>query len=132
LGSIETDVPIFDGREKVLEAQKGIRSSASRHDESTWPEPKAGNSRPLRSSRRGAEREIRSSASLRLRAIPSGHRNLVHFATILESRHRSVFNRSRSSFSFSRSGENENDYENENEPDLGTFGCGCREAEYPG
>jgi hypothetical protein len=45
-----------------------------------------------------------------------------------------VFNRSRSSFSFSfsRCGENENDYENENEPDLGSFGCGCRGAKYPG
>jgi hypothetical protein len=42
------------------------------------------------------------------------------FASILESKHRMLFNRSHSSFSFSfsRSGENENDYENENEPDL--------------
>jgi hypothetical protein len=45
------------------------------------------------------------------------------FATISQSKHRSLLNRSLSSFSFSRSGENENDcdYENENEPDLGSF-----------
>ena len=56
------------------------------------------------------------------------------FATISQSKHRSLFHRSLSSFSFSfsRSGENENendyDYENENEPDLGSVGCGCRGA----